>query len=247
MQTLIERLRKSLVRKQREAIEDGFPQYRELLRRIVEEDPAIDPTEVSTILESNGLTIDDLERDSETFRKRLEWSHRRSDAQVARKEYDAEARVLDGLNEELRKAKETLGKKIRETSQRMQAIHHRITSGAVDGDLVRTCLDPALRNRVTEIDGEVRDKLAAIDAIRSRVDVHAASIAESRVQKWERHDRDNWGRNTYVRKQLDYWRNVFATFTEQKTSREEIISELEAEVRRLNQEREQVSERMLAP
>ena len=247
MSGVIDRIRKSLVRKKREAVEGNFPRYRDLLDRVSREDPEIDPSEVSEILELNGLTIDDLARDSETFRKRLEWSRLRSDAEVAKIELAKDSQVLDGLKEELRKAKETLEPKIRETAQRMQAIHFRITSGAVDHDLVRTCLDPSLRNRVAEIDAEIREKLAAIDSIRSMADDSAVSVAGDRVRKWEDNDRNSWGKNAYVRRQLRYWRGIFDNYRDRKDSRDGMIAELEAEVRRLNLEREQVQQRMLTP
>ncbi len=252
---IVERLRKALLVQKRERLSQGWPAYRQLLEDVVNEKEDYSPDEVEQILESVNKSIDDIPKDAERLRKRLDLASKVAEGKSAAKAVDQERRKLEALRTELQEAKARLEPAIRELNVKVRAMEQLSSDGAIAADeLHRCCMDPSLQGQFDDLQRELMDRLRerqqVIELISDRGQASIRSVlavAEMNLRKWTEYSKDRYGKDAYCNRQRDYWQTVVDHVSKRQSSAQELLATIDQDVARIRNEQDAVRLKMETP
>jgi hypothetical protein len=255
MQSMIERMKRALAIQKRERLSQGWPAYRQLLEDVVNEKEDYSPDEVEQILESVGKTIVDIPQDAERLRKRLALADQVKQGKSAATRIDSERKRLEGLRTELQEARNRLEPQIRTLSSQVRAMEQLSSDGAIAADeLHRCCMDPSLQGQFDDLQRELMDRLqerqqvVALLGDRGMASIRSVlGVAEQNLRKWTDHAKTHYGKDAYSNKGRDYWQGVVDYVGKRKSTAEELLETIDADIARVRNEQDAVRLKMETP
>lgn len=159
-----------------------------------EEEP--NPAEVETILDSAGRTVDDLKRDVEKYRHRLELKAKVATLPQVEQELEKIAGQIKAADQQLEEAEARYTDVTAPLYARQRELHDaRATAAEANRQLFDTCDDPALRSLLDQVTGEMRqlaekqrELVSQVSYLRTRADNERHS-ADRELQAEDREHR----------------------------------------------------------
>ncbi|MBU6239849.1 MAG: hypothetical protein KGQ51_18690 [Planctomycetes bacterium] len=252
--SIVAQIKDRLRKKRAEQITEGYPAYREVLLQVIEgREDSIDPMELEAILQSVGKSLDDIESDSELLKKRLAWSKELEAGNEARTKLPKESVELQELRTELQRITDDLNAKIQAQAEIVRGLEHQVSYGAsATWSLERpeNCIDTGIAERIAVIDRRRQSVIQEINTIAHPTmgsrNPHAVELARTHLAKWERELRVDPSCK-YTRRQYQRWADVVSGCENNLASQDSIVAELNASLRELDAEREQIRKEMLKP
>lgn len=251
--SFVERLKSGLSKAKAET--GRWDDYREIMQAVIDDRP-VDPFECESILQAVGRSLDDLEKDSEVYAKRLEARAAIDAVGDSRAELSKVSQRVDDLTRERAEYLERVNAELRSLRERESSLNFVInTATAAESDLRSSVQDPGVifamkqaNNRVKELVAK-EQRLIELTTLSSSPDSIVGKLVSirSKLKEWKSKPPSNGESLEYIRRQIDGLEKQQAAWEGKLQETEQELRAVRAEMVQAQREQADADKRTLIP